>query len=78
MTEEVKQSRRKFLTTGAAAVAGLRAGDVILEINKNRIANLDNYRNTMDSTEPGQNVLFLIQRGSNTIYVALKADTDDN
>jgi len=61
-----------------AAVAGLRPGDVILEINKDRIANLDNYRNTMDSTESGQNVLFLIQRGTSTIYVALKTDADDN
>ena len=51
---------------------------VILEINKDRIANLDDYRDTMDGTEPGQNVLFLVQRGTNTIYVALKADSDDN
>lgn len=61
-----------------AGIAGLRAGDVILEINKKRIANLDNYRDVMDSVEAGQNVLFLVQRGANTIYVALKADSKDD
>jgi len=60
------------------SVAGLRPGDVILEINKDRIANLDNYRNTIDSAGPGQNVLFLVQRGTNTIYVAIKMDADDD
>ena len=62
----------------AAAVAGLRPGDVVLEINKDRIANLDNYRTTMDAAPPGGNLLFLIQRGENTIYVALKTDAEDN
>ena len=61
---------------GTAASAGLEPGDVILEINKNKVSNLDNYKKTMDSVSEGQNVLFLIQRGSNTIYVALKFEGD--
>jgi serine protease Do len=59
---------------GTAATAGLEPGDVILEINKNKVSNLDNYKKSMDSVSEGQNVLFLIQRGSNTIYVALKLE----
>ncbi len=57
--------------------AGLEPGDVIMEINKNKIANIDNYKKSMDSISPGQNVLFLIQRGSNTIYVALKFEGEN-
>lgn len=57
---------------------GLLRGDVILEINKKQIANLDDYRNTLDSAKEGQNLLFLIKRGSNTIYVALKPESEDD
>ncbi|MFI5323448.1 MAG: DegQ family serine endoprotease [Thermodesulfobacteriota bacterium] len=57
--------------------AGLESGDVILEINKNKITNLGNYKKAMDSVHEGQNVLFLIQRGTNTIYVALKFEGAD-
>ena len=60
-----------------ASDAGLAPGDVILEINKQKIANLDDYRKTMDSVKEGQNVLFLVKRGSNTIYVALKFEELD-
>ncbi|MCH7519090.1 MAG: DegQ family serine endoprotease [Candidatus Dadabacteria bacterium] len=61
-----------------ASEAGLLRADVILEINKKQIANLDNYRKEIDSVEEGQNILFLVKRGSNTIYVALKAETQDD
>ena len=60
-----------------AANAGLESGDVILEINKNKVTNLDNYKKSMDSISEGQNILFLVKRGTNTIYVALKLEGDD-
>ena len=61
-----------------ASEAGLLRGDVILEINKKQIATLDNYRKAVDSVKEGQNILFLVKRGSNTIYVALKAEAEDD
>jgi len=61
-----------------ASEAGLLKGDVILEINKAQIANLNNYRKAVDSVNEGQNFLFLVKRGSNTIYVALKAEAEDD
>jgi len=61
-----------------ASEAGLLKGDVILEINKAEIANLNNYRKAVDSVNEGQNFLFLVKRGSNTIYVALKAEAEDD
>jgi len=61
-----------------ASEAGLLKGDVILEINKKQIVNLDDYRKTIDSVEEGQNLLFLVRRGSNTVYVALKVEARDD
>ena len=61
-----------------AANSGLAPGDVILEINKKKITNLDGYGRSMDSAKPGQNILFLVQRGSNTIYVALKPEAGND
>jgi serine protease Do len=52
--------------------AGLRPGDIILEINKAYIGNLDDYRKSVDSLKEGQTALLLVQRARNTIYVALK------
>jgi serine protease Do len=54
--------------------AGLMAGDIILEINKQNIENLDAYRKTVDSLKEGQPALLLVQRARNTIYVALKIE----
>ncbi len=61
-----------------AAEAGLVRGDVILEINKKQIANLDDYRKQVDSSKEGQSLLFLVKRGSNTIYAALKPEANDD
>ena len=54
--------------------AGLMAGDIILEINKQHIENLDAYRKSVDSLKEGQTALLLVQRARNTIYVALKIE----
>ncbi len=55
-----------------AEEAGLSTGDIILEINKKQIKNLDDYRNAIDKIEKGDNALFLVKRDVSTIYVALK------
>jgi len=64
--------------SSAAAEAGLARGDIILEINKKQINMLDDYRKQIDSAKEGQNILFLVKRGSNTIYVALKPEAEDD
>ncbi|HEY7534990.1 MAG TPA: DegQ family serine endoprotease [Thermodesulfobacteriota bacterium] len=57
---------------GPAQESGLRVGDLILEINKKQIKNLEDYRKSMDSIKNGETALLLIKRGKNTIYSALK------
>jgi serine protease Do len=57
-----------------AEEAGLRPGDVILEINKRQIKNLDDYRKAIDSVKSGQTALLLVKRDKNTLYVALRVE----
>lgn len=58
--------------------AGLRPGDIILEINKEQVGDLEDYRRSVDSLEEGETALFLVQRENNTIYVALKLGAQDD
>jgi serine protease Do len=57
----------------AAGEAGLRRSDVILEVNRRRIGNVDDLQKAIDGTKPGENLLFLIRRGGNNLFLALKA-----
>ncbi len=54
--------------------AGLSPGDIILEINRKQIKNLDEYRKALDSVKTGQTALFLVKRNKNTLYIALKVE----
>jgi serine protease Do len=51
---------------------GLRRGDVIREINRKRVDTLDAYYRQIDGIEKGENILILIQRGRNSLYVVIK------
>jgi serine protease Do len=57
----------------AAAEAGILRGDVILEVNRNRIANSNEFEKIVSEARPNQNMLFLIQRGGNNLFLALKS-----
>jgi serine protease Do len=57
---------------GPADEAGLRRGDVILEIDRKPVRNLSDYRKTMGETKKGKGVLFLVRRGESTLFLALK------
>jgi serine protease Do len=55
-----------------AAEAGIQRGDVILEANRTRIANAAVLRKVLENTKPGESTLFLIKRGGNNLFLALK------
>ena len=57
---------------GPAADAGLRRGDVILEVNRTPVKDVDAYRKALKSSGKGKSVLFLVRRGDNTIFLAVK------
>jgi serine protease Do len=54
--------------------AGLRPRDVILEVNRAAVKNLDSYQSAVKTSAKGKIVLLLVKRGDNTIYVALKPE----
>jgi serine protease Do len=51
--------------------AGLKAGDFILEVNRQKILNENDYRIAMEKAKPDQGVLFLIDREGSTFFVTL-------
>src|SRR5438874_2209463 len=57
---------------GPAADAGLRRGDVILEVNRTPVKDIEAYRKALKSSGKGKSVLFLVRRGDNTIFLAVK------
>ncbi len=56
-----------------AAEARLRAGDLIKEVNRQKIQNVRDYNQAIQKPKKGESVLLLVKRGQNTFYVALKA-----
>jgi serine protease Do len=57
---------------GPAAEAGLRRGDVILEVNRKPVKNAAAYQKAVREIGKGKSLLFLVRRGDNTIFLALK------
>ena len=53
--------------------AGLRRGDVILEIDRKPVRNLADYRKALGESKKGKGSLFLVRRGESTIFLALKS-----
>lgn len=60
-----------------AAEAGLRPGDVVKEVNRQDIRNLDDYNQTLEKAKQEGSLLLVIKRGGSTLYVVLKAAEKD-
>ncbi len=58
--------------SGPAAMAGLRRGDIIREINRVPIKDMDAYRKATGAFKAGKNILMLIERGGGTFYLSIK------
>ncbi len=57
---------------GPSARGGVRSGDVILEMNHERIRALGDFERVAKSIEPGENVTLLLQRRAQKLYVAFE------
>ena len=55
-----------------AAEAGLKQGDIILEIDQITIKKLEQFNKKIKDYKKGDNILFLIKRGGSTLYLTLK------
>ncbi|MCI0613608.1 PDZ domain-containing protein, partial [bacterium] len=55
-----------------AEEADVQRGDVILEINRHPLKDVDDYRDVMTKAKPGESLLFLIFRRGNTFFVPIE------
>lgn len=61
----------KVLSNGVSAMAGLKKGSVILEVNKQPIENIDQFNQIMKERDKSKPVLLLIKQGKATLYISL-------
>ncbi len=52
--------------------AGLKEGDITVEVNHKPVRDLSDYKKTIAEDEKGKRILFLVRRGENTMFVTLK------
>lgn len=55
-----------------ADLAGIQVGDVITEINRKSVGNVNDYKSILEQAKRGDSVLFLINREGQTFYVSIK------
>jgi serine protease Do len=55
-----------------AAEAGVRPGDIILEVDQAPVKNLDQFNRKIGTYKEGDTILFLIKRGEATLYLTVK------
>ncbi len=53
--------------------AGFRPRGIILEIDRQPIADLKDFRSAIAKIKKGKSILFLIQRGGTTLFLAMKS-----
>jgi serine protease Do len=56
-----------------ASTDGLRAGDIVREVNNARVRTIADFARVVDRLRAGDPVAVLVQRGALATYVALKA-----
>jgi serine protease Do len=56
----------------SADEAGLRRGDIILEVDRKPVKKVADYRKAIGEARKGKGVLFLVRRGESTLFLALK------
>jgi serine protease Do len=56
---------------GPAAKAGLRAGDVVAEVNRERVRNAADFARLLAQMRKGSNLLLLVQREGNSRFVVV-------
>lgn len=55
-----------------AEEAGMRQGDIIMEIDQKPVKNIDEYSMQIRQYKKGDTILFLIKRGGSALYLTLK------
>ena len=59
-----------------AAEAGLRRGDVIQELDRKPVANVEEYLEALGKHREDKSLLLLVRRGESTVFLAVKPPKD--
>lgn len=59
-------------SSGSAAQAGIRRGDVILGLNNSESQSVELFNKQINAVPAGKTIAVLVQRGDNTLYVPIK------
>lgn len=59
----------------AAEMAGLQPGDIIKEVNRQRVANTNDFEKAIEKGAGGNRLLLLLKRGEASLYVVLQKST---
>jgi serine protease Do len=57
----------------SAAQADIKEGDLIKEVNREKINNLEEFSDALKRTAEGKDILFLLRRGQHTRFVIIKS-----
>jgi serine protease Do len=57
---------------GPAEDVGIMKGDIIKEVNRKQVKNVQEYSEAIGKAKPGENILFFIKRGDDSLFVVLK------
>ena len=58
--------------------AGFRSGDIITNIDKNEINNLEDYNSAIEKVVDGKLALFLVKRGPNSLYIGYRFEDEED
>ncbi|MGD8353106.1 MAG: DegQ family serine endoprotease [Pseudomonadota bacterium] len=82
LTPEIAEQLKLDVKTGViissiqpgspAEEAGLRMRDVILEVDRNKVENVEDLSAYLEKTKDKKSVLFLVDRGGRTLFIAVK------
>ena len=56
----------------SGAEAGIRTGDIILEIDQEPAEDIEEFNRKTQDYKPGETILFLVKRGEQTLFLTLK------
>ena len=60
------------VANSAAAEAGILRGDIVLEINREKVENIEQYKNALQEAKKKNNLLLLIKRDKSTRFVVVE------
>ncbi len=58
--------------TGVAADAGIRRGDIILEVNQEPVRTISDFQKIVREAKKGEMMLFLVKRQEGSLYIAVE------